>query len=279
MATPTNTFIIAFYDALGELVAPTANFTPVSGFPLAALQANTLFASRCRTPDLTADRQLTWNFGSALAGGANVFMLAGTNASINATRRFRSATDAGFTAGIVQSSAALTAAFDDSLGSGKLIRNVQPWGRTLIYVSPTTFFGPYIRWHQTDAANTDGYMEWAIARVGAPFQPSGDFQSASWKASVKPAGAAGSVRGLRSHTLTFHAMNRSDAYAMQDYILASLGGRRVLVIPEGLNAETYLSDALWCEIETGRDYTRGVTMSTPDNRLYNVEVAFVEVEV
>lgn len=275
MAITTKSCIIALHDGIGELITPTANFTPVSGKPLSNLTSSNLL-DRCRTPDLTTDRQLTWNFAGLTS--ANVFMLAGTNATISTLRRFRNAADSGFTASVVESGATLTAAFDDSLNSGVMVRYVPPLGRTLVYVHPATFTNPYCRWHQSDTTNPDGYMEWGIARIGLAWQPVGGFESASWKKAPKPVGNPGAQKLLRGHELTFHNLSKAEAYQLESLTLATLNGRRMLVIPEGMNTETYLSDALWCELESDKLIRELVGNYSFGQKRYKYVLTFREVE-
>lgn len=241
MATTTNTLLIAFHDAIGSLVTPTANFAPPSGdFGLANLRDSRLF-HRTRTPDLTADRQLTWDLGAAVE--FNVFMLAGANATLAATRRFRSASDSGFTADVVQSGGTLEAAFDQSLGT--VVAPAKPWGRLLIYVHSETVSRRYLRWHQSDATNPDGFQEWGVARVGKAVQ----FEFNSWLSQPEPRGERGSQVVAGVHELTLHNLSKQQAYDMQSLALTLKSSRRVLVIPEPRAPGTWLRDAVWGTIE------------------------------
>lgn len=268
-----NNLLIAFFDGIGELITPSANFSPPAGdYALSNLTNSQLF-SRVRTPDLTADRQLTWDWGSAIEH--NIFMLAGTNATSAATRRIRDADNSGFSSGVIESGATLTSAFDTSLGLSRAIY-VPPWGRTLIYVYPTSISKRYTRWHQTDSANPDGYQEWGIARVGLGWQSVGGFQS--WKFAPLYQGAPGAEKVLRGHEFTLHNLTKSEAYDLQSILLSMLSTRRVLVIPEPLAPSTWLHDAIWCVSE--EVYVREPIAGTSyADKRYKVVVMFREVDV
>lgn len=269
----TNALLVALFDGVGESTTPTANFTPPSGYPLVNVTNSQLF-SRTRTPDLTADRQLTWDLGAPTH--ANVFGLFGTNASLNTTKRFRSASNAGFTTNVVESGSALTAAFDSSLGFS-IATYVPPWGRSLIYIHPTDFTNRYVRWHQTDSSNTDGYQEWGIARLGLAWQPTIGFDSGSSRAEPKYVGPPGAQKILRGHQLTLHNLTKSEAYDLQSLFLSVLNSRRMLVIPEPLAVNTHLHDALWCVLES--TYVREPIAGMPySDKRYRMVVVFREVD-
>jgi hypothetical protein len=260
-----NNLLIAFFDGIGEAITPTANFTPVSGYPLSNL-TNSQLLSRTRTPDLTADRQLTFDWGSAIEH--NVFMLAGTNATLSATRRIRDADNSGFTTGVVESGASLSAAYDTTLG---LSRNVwvQPWGRLLIYVYPTSVTKRYTRWHQTDTSNPDGHMEWGIARVGLSIQ----FPFQSWRMMTV---GVGSPKLLRRHEITLEFATRSEAYELQSLYFSTLGLRRVLVMPEPLTNSSSVHDAIWGVLV--EQYEREVLPSRFNDKRHRLTLVFEEVD-
>jgi len=264
LSTTPNTLLIAFFDGIGELITPTANFTPVTGYPLSNLKNSQLITSRCRTSGLT-DQQLTWDWGSAIEH--NVFMLAGSNATLSATRRIRDADDSGFTTNVVQSGSSLTSAFDTSLG---LSRNtyIYPWGRTLIYVYSSSVTKRYTRWHQTDSGNPDNYMEWAIARIGLSLQ----FEFISWNTSPIKMGAPGSQSYLLRHEITLEFSSRSDAYELLSLYLATLGDRRVLVMPEPLNNATSFHDAFWGVLEN--EYSREVQPTRYSDKRFRLTLIF-----
>lgn len=274
MTTITNSAIIAFFDSVLSTVTPTANFTPVSGKPLLNLTGTRLTA-RCRTPDLSTDRQLTWDLGASTT--AAVFALMGSNATLNATRQFQAADDSGFSAGVIQSGSGLTAAFDTTLGSGLMPVYTPPWGRTLIYVHPQSFSKRYIRWHQTDSSNSSGYQEWGVARLGMPWQPSIGFESATWRTPTKLVGTPGAEKMLRGHEITFHMLTKTEAYDLQALALTCLSTKRLLVIPEGTTPSTYLADALWATLEN--TYVREVLPNMAySSKYYKVALTFREVE-
>lgn len=266
--TTTNTLLIAFFDGIGESTTPTANFTPVSGFPLANLR-NSQLLSRTRTPDLTLDRQLTWDWG--VATEFNVFMLAGTNATPQALRRFRAADDSGFTTGVVESGATLAAATDLSLGQSRIIYT-PPWGRTLIYVLPSSVTKRYTRWHQSDALNPDNYQEWGIARIGLSLQ----FPFMEWKSSTSIQGVPGSQKAQRTHEYSLERLTKDQAYTIENLVLQSLNTRRVLVIPEPLTPATY-SDAIWCTFE-GSHTREPISRSAYSSKKYKVSISFKEAD-
>lgn len=265
MTTTTNTLLIAFFDGIGESITPTANFTPGTGYPLSNLTNSQLF-SRCRTPDLTTDRQLTWDLGSAIE--FNTFMLAGTNATQSAIRRFRIASDSGFTSNVVESGSSLTSAFDTSLGLSRAVY-VPPWGRTLLYILSQSYSRRYVRWHQSDSTNADGYQEWAIARIGLSLQ----FEFQEWR--KPPTQTNQKVR--RGHEITLHNLTREQVYTLESILLTILNTRRILIIPEALATETYLHDAVWGVVE--ELYTRETITDTPyDDKRYRMTLMFREVD-
>jgi len=272
MTAVSSALLIGFHDGLMELVTPTANFTPATGdFGLANLKDSRLF-HRCRTPDLTTDRQLTWDMGAAVQ--FNVFALMGSNATTAATRRFRAADDSGFTTGVVESGGSLAAAFDTSLGS--LLTYAPPWGRTLIYVHSADVTKRYIRWHQTDSGNADGFQEWGIARVGLGWQPGITFDH-SWRSANPIEGDPGAQKIRRGRELTLHRLLLAEVTKVESLVRGILGTRRVLIIPEPLAPATWLSEALWCVIEGDVD-VRPVPGSSPTKRYFTVTITFREVD-
>lgn len=270
MATTPNTLLIAFFDGIGEEVTPTANFTPVSGHPLSYL-TNSQLLLRTRTPDLTTDMQLTWDWGSAIEH--NVFMLAGANATLSATRRIRDADNSAFTTNVVQSGSSLTSVYDTSLGFSR-VAWVPPWGRLLIYVYPSSVTKRYTRWHQSDPTNPDGYQEWGIARVGLSQQ----FHFQSWRTFGSGANSYNTAaRFCRTHEIALEFATRAEAYEAQSLYFATLGLRRVLVIPETLNAATYLHDAFWGVLEN--DFDRESVRESPySDKQFRMNLVFREVD-
>lgn len=265
MADTSNTLLLAMFDGIGESVTPTANFTPATGYPLSHLTNSQLF-SRCRTPDLTADRTLTWDLGSAVE--LNTFMLAGTNATQAVTSRFRAASNSSFTTDVVQSGGSLASTFNTSLGLSRAVY-VPPWGRTLLYIHPTSFSRQYVRWHQTDSTNPDGYMEWGVARLGLGLQ----FEFQEWR---KPPTQT-NQRVKRGHEITLHNLTRDQVYTLESVLLTILNIRRILIVPEPLATETYLHDALWGVVE--ELYTRETVTDTPyDDKRYRMTLTFREVD-
>lgn len=267
MADTTNALAIAFHDAVMSAVTPTANFTPVTGdYGLANLCDTRLF-HRCRTDDLS-DVQLTWDLGAAVE--FNVFALMGANATLAATRRFRAASDSGFTTDVVQSGTTLEDAFDTSLGS--IAVPTPPWGRNLIYVHPSTVSRRYIRWHQSDGAHPDSYQEWAIARIGTAVQL--DFHS--WVSSPLVTGQKGTQIVQRRHEMALENLTKEEAYDLQSLAIHTLGLRRLLVIPEPLAPETWLADAIWCVLVDS--YVRETVPTTGyDSKKYRTALVFEEV--
>lgn len=275
MADITNTLLISMYDGIGENITPTANFAPMSGdFSLSNL-GNSQLHSVTRTSDLTADRQITLDLGSPVE--FNVFMIAGANASLDATGRFRVADDDAFSSGVVESGSILSPIFDTSLVSiANMPAYVPPWGRNIIYIHPTSITKRYIRWHQSDPSNSDGFMQWAILRVGLALQFETGF--GQWKAIPKPEGPIGSQRILRGHELTLHSLTKGEAYTLQDLYMTSLATRRMLVIPEPLAPNTWLRDAIWCVLSPEDSYIREPVAGTSySGKRYKVVLTFREV--
>lgn len=273
MPATTNSLLIAMFDAIGKGVTPTANFTPPTGFPLSSLADTQLF-SRTRTPDLTANRQLTWDLGAATP--FNVAMIAGTNATADTEYQLEAADDAGFTTGLVQSDPSGGPAFDTTLGHTIAVY-VPPWGRTLIHVHATTLTKRYVRWRQWDPGNPEGYMEWGIARFGQGWQPADGFEADSHRVAPKYVGPKGAQRVLRGHELVVHMLTRAEAYDLEALCLTTLESRRVLMIPEPLHPETWLSQALWATLESVfvREPIAGMGYT---GRRYRVQLTFREVD-
>lgn len=266
--TTTNTLLIAFFDGIGETIIPTANFTPVSGFPLSNLTNSQLF-SRTRTPDLTLDRQLTWDWGSSIE--FNVFMLTGTNATVNVLRRIRHADDSSFTTGVVESGAALSTGVDTSLGQSRIVYT-PPWGRTLIYVHPTSITKRYTRWHQSDSTNPNNYQEWGIARIGLALQ----FPFHEWGVNPEYSGVAGSEKAQRVHDFTLDRLTKEQAYTIESLVLTSMTTRRLLVIPEPLSINTY-HEAIWCTFN-GAHKREPIAKTAFSSKKYRVVISFKEVD-
>jgi hypothetical protein len=268
----SNTLVIAFHDGIGELVTPTANFTPATGYPLSNL-INSQLMSRTRTPDLTADRTLTWDFGFGTPVTANVFALIGCNATLAATRRWRAADDISLTTNHIQSGASLTSAFDTSFGN--IATYAPPWGRIMIYVHSANYTKRFIQWHQTDSTNPDGYQEWGIARVGLAWQPQYGYET--FRAVPTKHGPIGSEIILRGLEVTCHNLTRDEAYDLQSLYFTGLSSRRFLIIPEPNLTSTYLHDAIWGTIE-GTYVRDPLTSSDPADRRYRVVTTFREVD-
>lgn len=267
--TTTPACMIVCFDDIGSSVSPTANFTPQSGYPLANLRTPVL-SERTRTPDLTADRQLTWDWGSSVEH--NVFMLAGSNATLATTRRVRDADDSGFTSGVVQSGAGLDAAFDTSLQSSTNPVS-PPWGKTLLYVYGTSVSKRYTRWHQTDSANADGHMSWGIARIGLGLQFEFDSNTTDDSLIV---GSPGAEKRLRVKEVNFHALTREQATMLEDIAANRLSTGRMLLIPEPLAPETWIRDVIWCRHEGTVRKVR-IAGAMYGGRSYTVVMRFVEV--
>lgn len=267
--TTTNTLLIVFFDGIGEGVTPTANFTPPStDFALSNLQ-NSQLLSRTRTPDLIPDAQLTWDWGSSIE--SNVFMLAGTNATVNVLRRIRDSDDPTFTTGVVESGPTLTSGVDLSLGQSRIVYT-PPWGRTLIYVRPTSITKRYTRWHQSDITNPDGYQEWGIARIGLGLQ----FPFHEWDAESEPIGSPGSEKIKRSHQFTLDRITKDQAYEVESLAQVCLNTRRVLVIPEPLMTNTH-HQALWCTF-SGSMVKSPIAGTAYNTKKYRVTLTFKEVD-
>lgn len=269
--TTTAACMIALFDDIGSTVSPTANFTPVSGYPLANLRTPVL-SERTRTPDLTTDRQLTWDWGSSIEH--NVLALMGSNATLTGTtRRVRDADDSGFTSNVVQSGTGLDAAFNTSLQSSTAIVS-PPWGKTLLYVYATSVSKRYTRWHQSDAANPDGYQSWGIARIGLGLQF--EFDSSTTDDSLI-VGSPGAERVLRVKEVNFHSLTRVQASMLEDIARSRLSTGRMLLIPEPLAPETWARDVIWCRLEGTVRKERIAYARYPSGKGYRVVMRFVEV--
>jgi hypothetical protein len=266
--TLSSTLLISLFDGIGESVTPTANFIPPAGdFSLSNLRNSKLF-SRTRTPDLATNMQLTFDWGSAIEH--NVFMLAGSNPTLSATRRIRDADNSGFTVGVVESGATLTPAYPSPLGF-TYTAWAQPWGRVLVYVYPESVTKRYTRWHQSDTTNPDGFQEWGVARIGKAAQ----FEFQSWTSSHVNSGMLG-AGVLRRHEITFSFATRAEAYDLQSLYLSTGGVKRVLVIPEPSNAPTHLHDAIWGVID--EEFSRETVAGTEyEDKRFNVVLVVREV--
>lgn len=263
--------MIALFDDIGSAVSPTANFTPATGYPLVNLRSPVL-SERTRTPDLTADRQLTWDWGSSVEH--NVFMLTASNATLSVAYRRRDADDSGFTSGVVESGGAiLQTLFDTSLQSSTAIIS-PPWGKTLLSVYPVSVSKRYTRWHQSDTTNPDGYMSWGIARIGLGLQF--EFDSSTTDDSVI-VGTPGAERILRVKEVNFHSLTRAQASMLEDIARSRLSTGRMLLIPEPLAPETWIRDVIWCRLEGTVRKERIAYAKYPSGKAYRVVMRFVEV--
>lgn len=267
--TTTNTLLIAFFDSLLSTITPTANFTPPSGFPLSNLSSSSL-SSHTRTPDLTADRIITWDLGSSRE--FNTFALMGSNATLEALGQFEAADNLAFSSGLIQSTASLSVIFDYTLGHNRT-QYVAPWGRNVIYVHPTSITKRYIRWHQSDTTNPEPYQQWAIAHVGLSLQ----LKFQGWKKTPDPYGPIGSEIVLRGHEFTFMDLTQSQAYDLESLALVLKQAGRMLVIPEPLVPATWLLDAIWCTFEGVHVREPLPGMSHRDKR-WRVTLMFREVD-
>lgn len=257
---------IAMFDAVLEGFTAQTNFVPVTGFPATALREPSLFNTRLRTSGLT-NQTLTWDCGVAVE--ANVFMLAGNNATLSATGQLQGANDSGFTVDLISSSPGMVSIYDTSLGSSRGIYT-PPWGRVIVVVLSESYSRRYWRWTQSDPTNPNGYQEWAIAELGLAVQ----LEIESWKEDPKTMGN-GFQLTLRGHDITFAPLDRDKSYTMKS--LSRLAGtqRRMLVIPETLNKPAWIHDALWCTMErtwesefiVGTDYS---------NKYYKAGMVFRE---
>lgn len=265
--TTSNQCLIACFDGLGSGITPTGP-TAVSRFPISNLGNSQLF-SRGRTAALT-EQTLTWDMGTARE--MNVFMLAGTNATLDVQRRFRAADNSGFTTNVVQSGVALADGVDTSLGQS-YATHVAPWGRTLVYVLSESITKRYYRWHQSDITNPDGYQEWAIARLGLGIQ----LPVETWRSQPKVSGVIGSQKLQRGHELTFNLLTRDQAYSLESIANTAVESRRMLVIPEPLRPETFINDALWCTLD-GMHSREAIAGTSNSDKRWRVTMTFREAE-
>jgi hypothetical protein len=269
MSTPTNTLLIAFHDDTDLSTPPTASFTPVSGFPLTALD-NADLLDRTRTTTLTSV-SLTRDLGAALP--VNVVGVIGTNMTLAALRRVQFANDSTFTDSLVESGTDLTAAFDASLGSSQVAINVPRVGLIGLYVHPVELTRRYVRWHQSDITNPEGFQEWAMFRVGLALQFHCGFQE--WRALPTIEGPLGSQVRLRGHEITYMHLTKDEAYALEDLAAHKLNTGRMLVVPEALATETYVRDALWATFE-GAHVREPVSGTSYSEKRYKVTLTFRE---
>lgn len=271
---PTTTkahLIIAFFDGYGEGITPTANFTAQTGYPLSNMGLSRLFDRTLGPLASMTDLTITWDLGAAIE--TNIAAIVSTNLTSAATMRYRQATDSGFTANVAQSGAAMAAAFDSSLGT--LVSWTQPAGRPLIYVLPTSSSARYFRWQVTDAANANNYLAFGPARFGMGYQYEYGFASGGWRTRDRYVGSLGAQIVQRTHEITIGFASKAEAYKTAQMLRYIKENRRVLVIPEALNTDTYQSDAIWCTVEGA--YDRGVVVGGSERR-YELTVVFVEVD-
>lgn len=270
--TTLNTLLIAFHDSIGAGLTPTANFTPPSGYPLSYLSNSNLY-SRTRTPDLTADRQLTWDLGSSVE--FNCFLLAGGDPTISTTYRFRAADNSGFTTNVVQSSASLSPLYDISLSSGRVASYIPPYGRLRLYIHSESITKRYLRWHESDASNPLGYLSWGYMRVGLGWQPQAGFQD--WRAVSTINGPRGSQKIAREFEFTLGSLTKQEAYDLENMANVLLSTGRVMILPEPLAANTWLNDALLCTFE-GAHVKQPVQGTSYSDKKYKTVLLFREVD-
>lgn len=285
MSTTTSSPQVAFFDGIGESVTPTANFTPPSGYPLSRLGEHHLHR-RTRTPDGTAatTATLTWDLG--VPTEVNVFMLAGSNATLDVLGRFRAADDAGFTVNVVESSPTLQPVYGSSPLTSRSIYT-PPWGRVILYVHPTSITKRYFQWQQSDATNVQGYQSWAFARFGLSLQlgqtvavPVSGAQLegglTDWTMTAQSAGIPGSSKQLRQHDFDFTLLTRPLAEEIQSILLLARG-RRCLAIPEPLYPETFPSSVFWGEFDASWQRQADNRTSYDDKR-FKISCTFREVD-
>lgn len=272
--TTTNAVMIAFFDRLASLVTPTANFTEVASAPLSNLTTTRLI-DRTRTPNLTNDRQLVWDLGSATE--FNAFALIGSNATLQATGKLVAADNSGFSVGVVETSPTLQPLFDTSLGFE--IDFPQPThGRIILFILPQSITKRYVRYHQSDATNPDGFMSWSCACIGLGWQPTLGFDGDSFKlAPFLTSGVKGHERLLRTMEFTFPALDRDDYHDLSAIINVVKTIRRVVVVPEPLSPESWQHDALWCTLSSIPS-RESVARSAYSDRHYRTTLTFSEAE-
>lgn len=252
---PTNDLLLAFFDNIGQNATVTGSFVAATGYPLSNLKTPVL-TDKARTQDLTANVYLQFDQGSIIS--ADIFALIGSNATNAATRRFRAADDAAFTVNVIESGSGLDPAVNTDLISSRVVY-VAPWGRVLIYTHPIVFAKRYMRWHQSDTTNPDGYQEWSVARVGRSLQ----YPIDGWTPSPVRYGVSGNETFLREHEFSLGLLTKAQTYELQDLVLSSGGSQRILVIPEGTTPSTYHFDAIWGVFNLERGvYTRQVVADT-----------------
>lgn len=269
MAETKNTLILAFFDGLGSTITPTANFVPPASYPLSNLRSSDLFL-KTRTPDLTTDRQLTWDVGAVVE--ANIIAFPGSNATINYLRRFRASTVSDFSTVVAESGTTLSAGFPTPLGQFPA-PYVPSWGRVLVYVHPSSFNARYFRWHQSDASNPQGFQQWGAARIGLGVQ----YQFQDWSTDPSVVGGPGAEKVLRGHTITLHNLTKEQSYSLENLSYSIGRSGRVLAIPEALTPSTYSNDALWCTLEEIVS-RQAITKTSYGSKKYRVTLKLREVD-
>lgn len=235
--TTTNTILIAFFDGIGEGKTPTVSITVDSAYPASNLGNSRLF-SKCRTVNLDPVT-MTWDLLTATA--QNVFALIGANASPDCEFRWSAGDNSGVSTGVVESDAGLLPVFGAALGT--YTAYVPPWGNVLVYVHPTTVTKRYVRWQQEDPDSPVAFHEWAIARMGVGWQPSGGFQTI--KSELLLVGSPGSEVLCRTHEVKLHTLTKAESEDLQSLCAVAKMTRRVLVIPEATTRPTYRHEAFW----------------------------------
>lgn len=267
MATTFRSGLLALYDGVGSAATYTSNVAAQGGFPLSRLQTTAIASATRLAVGSLSNVQITIDLGAALS--LNVFMLAGTNLTLAATRRFQASTVSNFASTVIDTGAVLLPAFDTTyprLPGASGVSWAPRWGWPLIFVNSASVTARYLRWTITDAANPDNYLRFAIGRAGLGWQQREGYNFAPGWSTVDAA------KNLRGHRLTYHRLNQPEKSQVTSLCRSLETFGRVLVIPEPLNTASWLEDALWARVESVLEVQHVA------RKLFSVEITFREVD-
>lgn len=266
MATTFGSGLLALYDGLGSAATFTSNVPEQSGFPLSRLQTTALGSAARLAVGSLSNVQINIDFGAAIT--ANTLALIGTNLTLGATRRVQASLASDLSGAVIDTGASLGAAFDTTYPrlAGPNGAWAPRWGWPIIYVHSSSVSFRYVRWTITDTAIAEAYMRFAIGRAGLGWQPREGRNFAPGWSTVDAA------KNLRGHRLTFHRLIQTEKSQITSLcrVLETYG--RLLVIPEPLNAATWLEEALWARVESVLEVQHVA------RKLFSIEITFREVD-
>lgn len=269
MAATSEHLALCFWDGLHETGTYSSATSVQTGFPLTNL-ANSRLWSRARfAAGSLSSVQITIDAGASIT--ANAFALLGHNLTSAATRRFQASTVSNFASTTIDTGGTLLPCWDTTLGH--LMADRRPWGVPVVYVHTSTVTSRYFRWTITDAANPANYLEFGIAPYGLATQLR--LEAEGLTRAPEKVGAVGAEITVRTLKLRLSNLTATER-AQVESLVAGLGTtRRVLAVPQPLDATTYKSDAVWGTISGNVDYGV-VARSWP--RLYSADLAVKEAE-